>query len=711
MKLRNLFLGFSFIFSIFPDLSRHFRFKPERGPVLIFMVPALFFLLLSGYGVYSWSHIPWSTDTFLAVIPDYFFNIQIYHHGFIPLWDPNLGCGHPHFAKWLPACCYPPCLFLTWTGIQGLFFLTLLHAGWTFQGFYLWLRSQKCSIHFSFLGSLSFSGSALFVRCWLDSPFLFTLSWIPWIFWAFNKTLAEDRSCWWVLSALFLSLQILAGYPFFAFYTWIALFIWLLYHRPSRNQWKSILKSLVLALGLTSAQWFPFIEFLTYSFRGGWEHFPYFTQPIECLTLLFPQLAGDPSNYSYRGLPANGNFGNLYFGLIPFVLFIAGWFLPRRFQNRFFNFSALGFFLWLLGPTFPPLRLIPQNWIEILDPSKAVGLFLFCACTSMATTGSKFFENQKLKKTWRPWLWVAGILWAMDLLLLPCRLLHWVPNPYQNPSVELTWRNFAPQTEGFRVLSLQTHDQWTFTHLEDFSLENANLLMMNSNEIWGIRSANGYISTQTQSLRNLGRYFQKGFPYPGDLLDVAGVKFLILPQIPLGGKYKAVGRFGKDFLLLNPGAAPRGWSVTGTEFFSDRSSVLQALSQPETPWRKTVFLEKSPGDAPLALAATGRKLNPTTPEPALGNRMTFKVDLPQPGYWVFNETWAPGWHAWVDGIPSPILRADGLFMAVNLPLKGSHQVDFRYEPTSFRLGLFLSLLTAILAAARILKSYFWSRRI
>jgi hypothetical protein len=617
----------------------------------------------------------------------------------------------PQLANWLSSCLYPPSLLLNLSGWnQGLISMTFLHVAWAYGGFYLWLRSQKSSIGFSLLGALSFAGSAHAIRCCLNAPFIFTLSWIPWIFWGFEKILEKPRSLGWVLTALFLSLQILAGYPFFVFYTWVLLGVWLFARRPSGAQWKSVLKPLGLALGLTSAQWLPFLEFLRGSVRGGWEHYPYFTQPLECLTLLQPTLAGDPSNFSYRGAPANGNFGNLYFGLIPFIIFIAGWLPPRGLQNRFWNFSALGFFLWLLGPHFPPSRFLPQEWMELIDPSKAVGLFLFCACTSAAVTGTQIFEKKPFeKKTWKPWLAAAAILWTLDLLLLPHRLLHWVPNPYLNPSVQQTWKNFAPPTEGFRVLSLQSPGQWTFTNLDDFSLENAKLLMMNSNEVWGIRSANGYLSTQTPALHNLAKYIQKGFPYDGDLLDVAGVKFLILPQIPPGGKYTTVGRLGEDYLLLNPNAAPRGWAVSNAQFFPNSPKLLESLSRPGNPWRQSVFLEQPWGAPSPALAAPSRKLNVSLPEPDRESRMSFNTETRAPGYWIFNETWAPGWHAWVDGIPSPILRADGLFMAVNLPLKESRQVDFRYEPTSFRLGLFLSLLAAILAAARILKSYFRSR--
>jgi uncharacterized membrane protein YfhO len=70
----------------------------------------------------------------------------------------------------------------------------------------------------------------------------------------------------------------------------------------------------------------------------------------------------------------------------------------------------------------------------------------------------------------------------------------------------------------------------------------------------------------------------------------------------------------------------------------------------------------------------------------------FSVASSSSQYFVFDECFAPGWHAWVDGKPSSIFRADGLWMAVGLGDPGAHQVSLQYSPLSFRLGLFITLI-------------------
>jgi len=70
------------------------------------------------------------------------------------------------------------------------------------------------------------------------------------------------------------------------------------------------------------------------------------------------------------------------------------------------------------------------------------------------------------------------------------------------------------------------------------------------------------------------------------------------------------------------------------------------------------------------------------------------------GYLVLGESWAPGWRAWVDGQPTPILRANLVHRAVKIA-PGRHRIEFRYMPADFRLGLYLTCaaLAALLALA------------
>lgn len=56
------------------------------------------------------------------------------------------------------------------------------------------------------------------------------------------------------------------------------------------------------------------------------------------------------------------------------------------------------------------------------------------------------------------------------------------------------------------------------------------------------------------------------------------------------------------------------------------------------------------------------------------------------GLLVIADLWDPGWHAYVNGKPTPILRANHALRGVVLPA-GDWRLEFRYWPGSLTLGL------------------------
>jgi uncharacterized membrane protein YfhO len=65
---------------------------------------------------------------------------------------------------------------------------------------------------------------------------------------------------------------------------------------------------------------------------------------------------------------------------------------------------------------------------------------------------------------------------------------------------------------------------------------------------------------------------------------------------------------------------------------------------------------------------------------------------------VLSDTYYPGWRALVDGREQPLVRGDLLFRVVPVPA-GQHEVVFRFEPTSIRVGLAITVVALLVAAA------------
>ena len=71
-----------------------------------------------------------------------------------------------------------------------------------------------------------------------------------------------------------------------------------------------------------------------------------------------------------------------------------------------------------------------------------------------------------------------------------------------------------------------------------------------------------------------------------------------------------------------------------------------------------------------------------------------RVKRSRPGYLVISRAYYPGWTARVNGARQELLRADLGLSALRLPA-GTSEVELRYAPRSFALGLWTSGLCAL----------------
>ena len=86
--------------------------------------------------------------------------------------------------------------------------------------------------------------------------------------------------------------------------------------------------------------------------------------------------------------------------------------------------------------------------------------------------------------------------------------------------------------------------------------------------------------------------------------------------------------------------------------------------------------------------------------------MTVDVTLKQPALVLVVENSYPGWLATVDGIAVEMLPANLCMQAIPVPA-GAHQIDIRYEPSSFRMGRRIS--TAVLCVMAVLCTWTFRR--
>jgi len=182
------------------------------------------------------------------------------------------------------------------------------------------------------------------------------------------------------------------------------------------------------------------------------------------------------------------------------------------------------------------------------------------------------------------------------------------------------------------------------------------------------------------------------------LLDLLGVKYVLTPRTLTEERFRPVFSDRGLHVYENTQALPRAYAVTRWRALPDEETVLAALTQPDFDPRREVLLlgdwERGNRKSQIANRKSQIAVQPfevTFPSP---NQVTAWGSVAQDSLLVLSEAYYPGWQAFVDGQPQPIQRANYSFQAVPLP-PGRHEVRFVYHPTSFRAGLFASLVTLL----------------
>jgi hypothetical protein len=141
-----------------------------------------------------------------------------------------------------------------------------------------------------------------------------------------------------------------------------------------------------------------------------------------------------------------------------------------------------------------------------------------------------------------------------------------------------------------------------------------------------------------------------------------------------------------------PDPLPRVSVVSGTRV-DTRPEELSVVTDPAFDPRLEVALDASSGRAASPPAAdTGR----AQILDRRSDRMRVAVSARLPAVLLVTESFDPGWRAWVDGLPAPVWRANGIFRGVPVP-PGDHVVEMRYRPPAVAWGAAASVLGVAMA--------------
>jgi hypothetical protein len=201
--------------------------------------------------------------------------------------------------------------------------------------------------------------------------------------------------------------------------------------------------------------------------------------------------------------------------------------------------------------------------------------------------------------------------------------------------------------------------------------------------------ASGY---GTEDMRN-NTYRQR-------LLDLMGVKYVLNKNDSLGVDYKQDKAFSEDSYKLvwqkapwqiyeNLNVLPRVFLASDYVVERNEDKIVEMIFDDKFSLRDKIILEED--IYPKINFAKDENAKVEIKKYAL-NEIVLQTDSRTNMLLFISDNYYKGWKVSIDGENDKIYRADYSFRAVPVPA-GQHEVRFSYKPTSFKIGLVISVIS------------------
>ncbi len=300
-------------------------------------------LVLIGSLIISGKVIFWGT-AYLQFLPWHWAGWELISTGEFPLWSGYNGYGAPLLANYQSAFFYPPNILLwlfAWiNGIRGLAvaqtLLVLLHLVLSGYGMLFLAKELGFTKQGQVVTAIAYSLSGYLVSRVSFLSMNAALTWMPWVL--FNglrianftsvKQLFSSRGS--IYGIVIIALLLLSGHAQLAWYGLLIYFFWTVTWSIHLNGTRKIgltigivVGTVLFAAGISAIQLLPTAEFLLQSQRASSVEFTYALNysfwPWRFLTLISPNLFGNPANGNYWITADNFWEDNIYIGILPIV--------------------------------------------------------------------------------------------------------------------------------------------------------------------------------------------------------------------------------------------------------------------------------------------------------------------------------------------------------------------------------------------------------
>lgn len=372
-------------------------------------------------------------------------------------------------------------------------------------------------------------------------------------------------------------------------------------------------------------------------------------------------------------------YKRLIFGVFTFAGAIALLALyPKINQNdliRYFYRDLTG-----AGESYNP-SLVIQRYQYALDGMwKAFALLMTCA----GIFALRLIKNMKL-----------GVFFALllaffvfDMSLLNSKFINATPvSTNEYISKDTAVRYFEKDKSMYRVLNIIT-DRW--------AQETAKYRITNKYILYKMDSATGYEAVGMPRYNDL----LDSMSLEGNIVDLLNIKYIVMERGAVGGTVgDGVGKYNivvdEDIKILrNNNVIPRVFPVHQAVVSKEKDRILMWLNNPNFDPRKTVLLEEGI-NLPLSPSPRPETESAVRITSYANNEIRIDARMADNGFVVLSEKYYPGWNAYLDDKPTKTFQADYLLRAVYVP-QGAHKLVFRYEPESYKKGLYVTLVASFL---------------
>jgi hypothetical protein len=154
-------------------------------------------------------------------------------------------------------------------------------------------------------------------------------------------------------------------------------------------------------------------------------------------------------------------------------------------------------------------------------------------------------------------------------------------------------------------------------------------------------------------------------------------------------------------VYTNPHALPHAFLVERQTVAPDAATALRLVGSPTWARRSVAVTERRLPGLPEGPPPAGRPAGRADLTTYDREREVVHTSNARTALLVVADSWYPGWKATIDGRDAEVHRVDYLIRGVVVP-PGDHRVELRYQPTSWRVGWIISLVTSLGLIAAVL---------